>query len=446
MFRRLSGVLGLLFLGALVSLSPAADDPPKGPQAPNPDRAFRFGDVNKDGKLSKEEFLKLVGNAPRLKDNPGLAELLFRRLDTNSDGFLSLEEYRKIAQFRQPMKPAEPKPQPKPEPVAINRLDPPEEIAFFEKKIRPVLVQHCYKCHSAQSEKIKGGLVLDTREGIRKGGELGPAVIPGDSSSLLLKAIRHQGDLKMPARKLPDEVIADFERWVRNGAADPRDGATHVVKQEIDIEKGRQFWAFQRPTKSAAAGRQGRFLASRGHRPLCAGRAGSEGIEASRRRRSVHPDPPGVLRPDRPAADAGGDRGALSRSRRPGRKRLMKRWSIACWRRRASASAGAGIGSTWPASPSPPASKRTWAIRTPGAIAITSSPPSTPTSPTIASSASSWPAICSRPPTPNKRRNSSSPPVFWPSAPRTTTNAIASSSSWTWSMNRSRPLPPPSWP
>ncbi len=126
-----------------------------------------------------------------------------------------------------------------------------EETAFFEKKIRPVLVQNCYKCHSAQSEKIKGGLVLDTRDGVRKGGETGPAVIPGDNNSLLLKAIRHQGELKMPAKKLADEVIADFERWVRNGAADPRDGAAQVVKQEIDVEKGRHYWAFQPPAKSA---------------------------------------------------------------------------------------------------------------------------------------------------------------------------------------------------
>ncbi|MDZ4850322.1 MAG: PSD1 and planctomycete cytochrome C domain-containing protein [Pirellulaceae bacterium] len=127
--------------------------------------------------------------------------------------------------------------------------------AFFEKRIRPVLVTHCYKCHSADSEEIEGGLVLDNREGIRRGGDLGPAVVPGSlKESVLLEAIRHDNDdLKMPPKeKLPKEVIIDFERWVEMGAPDPRDGSAKVVREEIDIEKGKQFWAFQSPKKHAA--------------------------------------------------------------------------------------------------------------------------------------------------------------------------------------------------
>ena len=129
----------------------------------------------------------------------------------------------------------------------------PEGIAFFEKRIRPVLVKECYGCHAATAKKIRGGLTLDTRDGIRKGGDNGPAVVPGEpGKSLLLKAIRHVRDnLKMPPKKkLGDDVIADFEKWVAMGAPDPRAGGGRVVKNEIDIEKGRKFWAFQQPRKA----------------------------------------------------------------------------------------------------------------------------------------------------------------------------------------------------
>src|SRR5437763_13962426 len=124
----------------------------------------------------------------------------------------------------------------------------PEHTAFFEKSIRPVLVKECYSCHATTAEKIRGGLTLDTREGIRKGGDTGPAVVPGDvKKSLLIQALRHaQDDLKMPPKKkLADDVLADFEKWIAMGAPDPRDGAAKVTKYEIDIEKGRTFWSFQ---------------------------------------------------------------------------------------------------------------------------------------------------------------------------------------------------------
>src|SRR5262245_20484554 len=83
------------------------------------------------------------------------------------------------------------------------------EIEFFETKIRPVLVEHCYRCHSAQAKKVKGGLLLDTRDAIRKGGDRGPAVVPGQpDKSLVLEALRHKG-LKMPPdAKLPAAVAA----------------------------------------------------------------------------------------------------------------------------------------------------------------------------------------------------------------------------------------------
>src|SRR5678816_856202 len=75
--------------------------------------------------------------------------------------------------------------------VVANEPQPdPAQIDFFEKKIRPVLVDKCYKCHSDKAEKLKGGLLLDTREGIRRGGDNGPAVVPGNlKESLLVDAI-----------------------------------------------------------------------------------------------------------------------------------------------------------------------------------------------------------------------------------------------------------------
>src|SRR3954468_1872423 len=93
-------------------------------------------------------------------------------------------------------------------------------VEFFESKIRPVLATHCYECHSAaaqKAKKLKAGLLLDSKQGVRAGGEGGPAVVPGDvKNSLLLKALRHQDDLKMPPRgKLPKAVVADFEAWVK---------------------------------------------------------------------------------------------------------------------------------------------------------------------------------------------------------------------------------------
>src|SRR5262249_42753758 len=120
-------------------------------------------------------------------------------------------------------------------------------VEFFETKIRPVLVESCYKCHSVESKKQRGGLLLDTKAALLKGGDTGPALKAGDpKSSLLIKAL-HQSDpnLKMPpAGKLPANVIADFERWIADGAIDPRDGKT-AAASGIDLAEGRKFWSFQ---------------------------------------------------------------------------------------------------------------------------------------------------------------------------------------------------------
>jgi len=129
-------------------------------------------------------------------------------------------------------------------------------MEFFETKIRPVLVEHCYKCHSEEARKnrkLKADLLLDTKAGLLKGGDLGPAIVPGKpGESLLLKALRHEGDLQMPrGGKLSAAVITDFETWIKLGAPDPRDGKQPATTAaEIDWTKARQFWAFQPPAKS----------------------------------------------------------------------------------------------------------------------------------------------------------------------------------------------------
>ncbi len=127
-----------------------------------------------------------------------------------------------------------------------------EGVAFFEQKIRPVLVKECYGCHSSSAKAVKGGLRLDTRAGVLAGGDSGPALVPGNpDESLLLDALRYDG-LEMPPRgKLPAGVVADFDRWVRMGAPDPRDGSSAMKTRTagLDLEARRLFWAYQRPRR-----------------------------------------------------------------------------------------------------------------------------------------------------------------------------------------------------
>src|SRR5207244_80867 len=128
-------------------------------------------------------------------------------------------------------------------------------LRFFETKIRPVLAQHCYACHSEAArtnKKLRGGLLLDSREALLKGGDSGPALVPGKvKEGHLLSALRYDGDVKMPpSGRLPDEVVADFGRWVEMGLPDPRQGTSVAAKAGVDLERGRQYWAF-RPLAAA---------------------------------------------------------------------------------------------------------------------------------------------------------------------------------------------------
>jgi hypothetical protein len=129
------------------------------------------------------------------------------------------------------------------------------KVAFFESKIRPVLVEKCLSCHSAEAQqqgKLRAGLFLDTRDGLLKGGEQGPAIVPGEPErSLLLKAIAHgEKDLAMPkdAEKLTAQTIADFSRWIAEGAIDPRDGApAKPAKRGMNVDEGRHLWSMIPP-------------------------------------------------------------------------------------------------------------------------------------------------------------------------------------------------------
>jgi hypothetical protein len=218
-----------------------------------------LGDADLDGRLSLDEFRELYRSFPRMRD--AAIEPLFRRLDTDRDGFLSLAEFRKAFPPRPGGATAQPdaaKEKPGDGAGGTSALPgttiTPEQKRFFEAKIRPVLVAQCGKCHAQTAEKVRGGLRLDSREGLRRGGDSGPAVVPGKpEASLLIRAIRYRDEeLRMPPKaKLPDAVVADFEAWVQMGAPDPRtdpDGST--PRSPIDPAKGREFWSFRPPRKA----------------------------------------------------------------------------------------------------------------------------------------------------------------------------------------------------
>lgn len=150
-------------------------------------------------------------------------------------------------------------------PAAVADEQPtPEGLQFFEAKIRPVLIEQCYRCHSADGQGLRGGLSVDSRDGLRAGGESGPAIVPGDlEQSVLWDAINH-GNLQMPPRqKLSAEIINDFREWILMGAPDPRSSTAEVVRSRVtpeEIAAGREFWSFRPPvmpdvaTPATAAG------------------------------------------------------------------------------------------------------------------------------------------------------------------------------------------------
>ena len=133
----------------------------------------------------------------------------------------------------------------------IQAADDPAGIEFFEAKIRPVLADKCYGCHSTEAEgrkKLKAGLYLDSKEGMLKKGKEGPVLIPGDvEKSRIIESIRYTNDdtAMPPKEKLPAAVIADIEAWVKMGAPDPRVGDKAPKPGSALIAQGKQHWAFR---------------------------------------------------------------------------------------------------------------------------------------------------------------------------------------------------------
>ncbi|MDE0866522.1 MAG: PSD1 and planctomycete cytochrome C domain-containing protein [Rubripirellula sp.] len=130
--------------------------------------------------------------------------------------------------------------------TADNETVNPGQIEFFEKQVRPILVEHCYECHS---EEADGGLRLTTRQGLRNGGDSGPALVPGaPDSSLLVEAIRYRNpDFQMPPTgRLDQSLIDTLEKWIAMGAPDPRaETVTSRAPVGMSTEEGREFWSFR---------------------------------------------------------------------------------------------------------------------------------------------------------------------------------------------------------
>lgn len=120
----------------------------------------------------------------------------------------------------------------------------PEQRAFFESKIRPVLVKHCYECHSVGAKKIGGKLLLDSPGEMIEGGESGPAVIPGKPDECtIIQALRYDGLEMPPKHRLPESVVNDFVTWVKMGAPDPRENAPMMTKSAAPDKAA--LWSFQ---------------------------------------------------------------------------------------------------------------------------------------------------------------------------------------------------------
>lgn len=134
-----------------------------------------------------------------------------------------------------------------------------EDLDFFEKEVRPVLEERCLECHSASAKKLKGGLSLETRDALLRGGESGQAAIPGnpETSRMIAAVRRHDAELQMPPKKpLSSSEVESLVEWVRRGLPDPRAGTPAAAKspagtQGMTLEEGRAFWSFKPLTAPA---------------------------------------------------------------------------------------------------------------------------------------------------------------------------------------------------
>jgi hypothetical protein len=172
----------------------------------------------------------------RAEPRDGVLKVSARGGDANLSG---LEVWSGVGAISDPTKPA------------FNTKPTEEQLAFFESRIRPLLIKHCYECHGQEATEIAGGLLLDSHAGIVRGGDNGAPIVPGDpDSSLLIKAVRQTDEsLTMPPEdKLSDLEIADLENWVRMGAPDARTEDTVAAvkaKVALSMEQARDFWSLK---------------------------------------------------------------------------------------------------------------------------------------------------------------------------------------------------------
>jgi hypothetical protein len=121
-----------------------------------------------------------------------------------------------------------------------------DDLQFFESQVRPLLTDHCYECHAGESRILRGGLRLDHRAGWLRGGDSGPAIVPGDpQNSLLMQAVRYESMEMPPAGRLSEQQTAVLGEWIRRGAPDPRLEAPPAKLQPVDWDAARKHWAFQ---------------------------------------------------------------------------------------------------------------------------------------------------------------------------------------------------------
>jgi hypothetical protein len=140
--------------------------------------------------------------------------------------------------------------------AAAHAADTPADRDFFERQVRPLLVERCFSCHSTSAKKLRGGLLLDSRSAVLKGGDSGPAAVPGEpTKSRLVEAVRYgNAALQMPPKgKLSEKEVAALEEWVRRGVPFPESTAASAGRQPpgTSIAEGRKWWAF-RPARQVA--------------------------------------------------------------------------------------------------------------------------------------------------------------------------------------------------
>ena len=188
--------------------------------------------------------------------------------------------------------------------VTLSAQSGADAVEFFEARVRPVLAENCFACHT--SSKL-GGLEMTSRDALTKGGNSGPAVEPGHPErSLLLKAVNHTHErLKMPPQgKLSDEQISDIAAWIRNGAVWPEALDTRASDDFQVTHEQRNFWSFQ-PVREPELPRLSNAAEVTPIDRFILAKLEEKNLDAGPSRREAHAPPPRLPRPDRPAADAG---------------------------------------------------------------------------------------------------------------------------------------------